>query len=104
MEEFNKGNREAVENCQKSKKQDNLEDFNKGNREAVHFYSYCIPTEVLVKIVVNGETEKTGFYICYTCKTAMLNGKVPSMSVINGLHLTNIEKGCHMTELENNLI
>ena len=34
----------------------------------------------------------------------MMIGKLPSMSRQNGLHLTNIEEGCHLTELENNLI
>ena len=49
-------------------------------------------------------TKKTGFYICNTCKKTMMNCKIPSMSVVNGLNLTNIEEGCHLTELENNLI
>ena len=34
----------------------------------------------------------------------MMMGKLPSISVQNGLQLTTIEKGCHLTELENNLI
>ena len=34
----------------------------------------------------------------------MKEGKIPSMSVANGLHLVNIEEDNHLTELENNLI
>ena len=68
------------------------------------FYSSCIAEEILVKITFNGGTEKTGHYICHTCKTAMLCGKRPSMAVTNGLQLVKLEDDCHLTELENNLI
>ena len=60
--------------------------------------------EELVEVRVNGSDHKTGLYICSTCQTAMLGGKVPSMAEINGLELVNIEDDCHLTELENNLI
>ena len=78
-------------------------------KEAMHnknpgFYSSCISEEILVNITFNGSTEKTGHYICHTCKTAMKSGKKPSMAVTNGLQLAKIEEGCHLTELENNLI
>ena len=57
-----------------------------------------------MKIIFNGSTEKTGYYICHTCKTTMKTGKMPSMSIKNGLYLTKIMEGCLLTELENNLI
>ena len=34
----------------------------------------------------------------------MKSGKIPSMSITNGLHLTDILKEGNLTELENNLI
>ena len=83
------------------------EDFKaKVDEKKQGFYRTCIPEkqEVLINIVVNGNDDKSGYYICYTCKSAVISGKVPSMSVTNGLQLTTIEEGCHLTELENNLI
>ena len=68
------------------------------------FYLSCIEEEILVNVTFNGSTAKTGCYICHTCKTAMNRGKIPSMAVTNGLKLIDIEEGCHLTELENNLI
>ena len=68
------------------------------------FYRSCIPKDILVKINLNGTIEKTGYYICHTCKSSMKIGKIPSMSVNNGLRIVNIEQNCHLTELENNLI
>ena len=53
---------------------------------------------------MNGSDHKTGNYICSTCKTTMMCGKIPSMAGINGLQLMNIEEDCHLTEFENNLI
>ena len=66
-------------------------------------YKKCIPEEKTVKFLFNG-IEKKGIYICSTCKSTMLNGKLPSMSICNGLQLANIREGCDLTELENNLI
>ena len=74
------------------------------NTKKQGFYRTCIPIEENIQIVVNGNPEKTGIYICHTCASTMKLGKLPSMSVQNGLQLTNIEEGCHLTELENNLI
>ena len=74
------------------------------NKKLPSFYSSCIAEEILVKVKFNCSTEKTGHYICHTCKTAMKNGKKPSMAVTNGLQLVKIEEGCDLTELENNLI
>ena len=68
------------------------------------FYSSCIAEEILVKIIFDGSTDKTGHYICHTCKTAMKSGKKPSMAVTNGLQLVEILEGSDLTELENNLI
>ena len=68
------------------------------------FYRSCIPNDILVRVNLNGTIEKTGYYICHTCKSSMKLGKIPSMSVNNGLRIVNIEQNCHLTELENNLI
>ena len=74
------------------------------NKKNPYFYRNCIPKEEEVKINFNGSGVKSGAYICQTCKTAMNAGKMPSMSIKNGLHLANIEENCKLTELENNLI
>ena len=50
------------------------------------------------------DSEKTGSYICHTCKTSMKRGKIPTTCIQNGFQLVNIEEGCHLTGLENNLI
>ena len=68
------------------------------------FFSFCIKKEIQINLTFNGSNEKTGSYICSTCKEAMLQGKVPSMAEINGLKLTPIKEACNLTELENNLI
>ena len=60
------------------------------------FYNYII-NEVPVHIVLNGIDDKSGLYICYTCKKTIMNCKIPSMAVVNGLQLTKIEEGCHLT-------
>ena len=57
-----------------------------------------------VHIVLNGSDNLSGYYICHTCKSSMLKGKMPAMAVQNGLQLTPIPEGCQLTELENNLI
>ena len=67
-------------------------------------YKSCISKEILVNITFNGSDEKSGHYICHTCKVAMLSGKLPSMAVKNGLYLSKIKEGCELTEMENNLI
>ena len=68
------------------------------------FYCEGISKEELIPIVVNGKSQKTGHYICHTCKTAMKRGRIPAMSLLNGLDLAEILEGCHLTELENNMI
>ena len=67
-------------------------------------YNLIIPEEVHVRIVLNGSSQKSGFYICNTCKKTMLTGEIFSMAVLNGLQLVKMEKYCQLTELENNLI
>ena len=57
-----------------------------------------------MEIELNGNWDKTGSYICSTCKTTMLNGKIPSMATVNGLFLPPIEEQHLLTDLENNLI
>ena len=74
------------------------------NEKKADHYNLCIPHETVVNIIFNGNTDKTGSYICYTCKTTMISGKIPSMSIINGLKVACIDESCHLTELENNLI
>ena len=74
------------------------------NRKKPQFYRTCISKEEYVDITLNGSGGKSGSYICQTCKTAMNAGKIPSMSIKNGLYLTPIEQDCQLTELENNLI
>ena len=76
----------------------------KVNKKKSNLYMNSIPSSEFVNIVVNGKDDKSGIYICHTCKTTMLNGKIPSMSIMNELHLTNILEGGNLTELENNLI
>ena len=44
------------------------------------------------------------FYLCSTCKSALLSGKMPSMAVGNGLELNTDPERPQLTELENNLI
>ena len=69
-----------------------------------NFYETCIKKEVKVEILFNGKQDKTGFYICFTCRDNMLNGKMPSMAVANGLDLMPIRNDLNLTEMENNLI
>ena len=72
----------------------------KVNEKKADHFQLCIPKETIVNIILNEKTEKTGSYICHTCKTAMVNGKIPSMAAINGLHLASINESCYLTELE----
>ena len=76
----------------------------KVNNKKENFYRHCIREEIPVEIEINGNFEKKGSYICSTCKTAMLSGKIPSMATINGLYLPPIDEQFHLTELENNMI
>ena len=68
------------------------------------FYSSCIEKDILVPITFNGKSDRTGHYICHTCRTSMRRGKMPSMAVQNRLQLKEIDECCNLTELENNLI
>ena len=58
-----------------------------------------------VEIQENGVSRKST-YICTTCKKHLNQGKLPPMSVANGLELVDLEgdKELNLTELENNLI
>ena len=69
-------------------------------------YSKVIPSEqeIYIDIMLNGSTSLSGHYICHTCKTSLLKGKLPAMAVQNGLQLSDIPEDCELTELENNLI
>jgi hypothetical protein len=49
--------------------------------------------------------KKSGSYICHTCKTTMKKGKMPCMSVKNGLSLMKLaHPSLKLSEIENNLI
>ena len=56
-------------------------------------YSSIIPEkqEVHVRIVLDGRSSLSGFFICRTCKSTMLNGKMPCMAVQNGLQLPQMQ-------------
>merc|ERR1711954_542574 len=74
------------------------------NKKVDSLYSTCIIREEIVNVNINGNNEKTGAYICSTCKSTLLAGKIPAMAEVNGLGLVNIKENCHLTEFENNLI
>jgi hypothetical protein len=76
----------------------------KVNQKRPNFYDQIIPKEIPVEIELNGTHDLSGSYICSSCKTAMMKGKIPSMATINGLQLAPIDSNFHLTELENNLI
>ena len=69
-------------------------------------YSKVIPSEqeVHIDIMLNGSTSLSGLYICHTCKSSLLNGKLPAMAVQNGLQLSDLSEDNQLTDLENNLI
>ena len=70
----------------------------KVNKMKPNFYNTCILQEKIVKVVINEGKERTGIYICTTCKTSMMKGKVPAMATINGLQLVDIDESCQLTE------
>ena len=69
-------------------------------------YAIAIPAsqEVQVNIKLDGSTSLSGIYICHTCRRCLLGGKMPAMAVQNGLSMSPIPEGYHLTEFENNLI
>ena len=81
---------------------DNFKD--KVNGKNPKFYDHCIRKEIFIDIELNGKCDKSGSYICSTCKDAMIKGKIPAMATINGLYLPVIDEQFHLTELENNMI
>ena len=52
----------------------------------------------------NGDMTLSGSYICGTCKSSLLSGKIPAMAEVNGLYLAPLDDTLQLTELENNLI
>ena len=51
------------------------------------------------------KNEKLERYLCFTCKKNLLNGKIPSMAVANGLSLIKVkDEKLNLTQLENNLM
>ena len=65
------------------------------------FFDECIDKEIILQI----HGKKPGSYLCHTCKNTMKRGKMPCMSVKNGLTLTEIkDQDTKLTEVENNLI
>ena len=64
-------------------------------------FDACIEKELILNI----HGKKSGSYLCHTCKNTMLRGRMPCMSVANGLHLKVIEDTDYkLTEVENNMI
>ena len=53
---------------------------------------------------MNYKSPDGSIYICTTCRTALSAGRMPALSVANGLEITDIDKEYELTELENNLI
>ena len=76
------------------------------NREVFEKVFYDGLTNVTINICENGKTnvEPTKAYLCITCKRHLQNGRVPPMSVANGLNLVKVDPDLQLTELENNLI
>ena len=73
------------------------------NNKRKNFYSFCIRQEIEIRIELNGNSDKTGSYICGTCKAAMVSGKVPSMASVNGLFLFPLHQD-HQLTANTNLI
>ena len=64
-------------------------------------FEECIETEIILDI--HGKRRES--YLCHTCKNTMKKGKIPCMSIKNGLLLTKIsDPDTKLTEIENNLI
>ena len=58
-----------------------------------------------VKEVVQNINGQIASYICHTCKRTLMKGKIPSMSVCNGLSLRDInDPDLKLSEIESNLI
>ena len=54
-----------------------------------------------LEVEING---KKSSYICFACKNHLLSGKLPPMSVFNGLMIPPHDPEMELTELEGNLI
>ena len=76
----------------------------KVEKKRQNFFNHCIRKEIPIRIELNGKLEKTGSYICKTCREALLKGLVPAMATINGLFLPPYHERFRLSELENNLI
>ena len=62
------------------------------------FFGHCIRNEINVNIKLDGKTDKSGTYICHTCRGAMLNGRIPAMATVNGLFLSPLKKEYQLTD------
>ena len=60
----------------------------------------CVQEELILNI----HGKMPGSYLCHTCKNTMLRGRMPCMSVANGLILRPIQDLDKLSEVENNLI
>ena len=70
-------------------------------KKKIGLFNECIPDELVLHI----HGKKSAAYLCHTCKNTMRRGKVPCMSVTNGLCLSDItDPDTKLTEVENNLI
>ena len=74
------------------------------NAKNADLYDDIIDEQNFINIKFNSKTDKSGLYLCHTCKGAMERGKMPAMAAKNGLDLIEIEEDLKLTEMENNLI
>ena len=66
-------------------------------------YERSIETNGLkpMEVEINGQKSS---YICYACKNHLVSGRLPPMSVMNGLRIPPHDPDMELTELEGNLI
>ena len=54
-----------------------------------------------MEVEINGQKSS---YLCYACKNHLISGRLPPMSVMNGLRIPPHDPDMELTELEGNLI
>ena len=85
------------------KTQKQIKDVQKERFEKI-FEKKLVSEEYKITIKEN-EISTSSYYLCHTCKKHLVKGKLPPMSVANGLSLVKIDDNdLNLTELENNLI
>ena len=111
------GGNKVFHSKSKPKQSDNQEDLLKinSNFKALGgnkvFHSNSKPKQTddqddLLKMLEKHQVQSVDnlFYLCSTCKSSLLGGKMPSMAVGNSLELSTDPERPQLTELENNLI